>query len=991
MQAFIFPGQGTQRKGMGGSLFDEFTELVEQVDSVLGYSIKALCLHDKDNLLRSTDYSQPAIYVVNELYRQRLQRETNVCADYLAGFSLGEYNALLAAGSFDFLTGLKIVQHRGRLMGRSQGGAMAAVVGITETALRDALIRHRAQDVTLANHNTPHQFVLSGSKVELNRLKPLFQNTPGVEMFSMLNTSGAFHSRYMIEAQRDFHEILRDIPLSSLRIPVISNVTARPYDPGNVKSLMVNQIISPVMWTDTIQYLLAQGVETFTEVGVGGVLTRMIDNIRRHQHQHPVPRVISGTAAPLLKTIQSRCAALPDKDLLIFHDDHTSNRINGATLARTLAVTGRALKNCIGPQERVIMLLPQSLHYGLALLSCWYANAVAVPMAITDPLQLVQKKDILDAVIISCGARYVLTCHSFRQAVVDILGPWDGEVLDIEDWIGDLGHDDPPRPVANEDLALLLYTSGSTGQPKGVMINHAGIHHSARSPLWAIDEQSRVVSWLPQFHAFGLCLGLLAPLAQGATSVILPPEQFIADPIRWFQRMDQYEATHTGAPNFAFDYCCAQVAEDTVARLSLRSLRFLVCGGDMINKDAYDRFTRHFGKAGLQPDVLKPNYGLSEAVPVTLQTPGRPTGLLTLDRQALQSGLIRTANQGKVLVGCGQWDPSTRIVIADPETRLQCPPDRIGEIWIKSPIVAQGYFDDPEQTDATYNGMLADTGEAGFFRTGDLGFIADTQLYVVGREKDVIVANGKKHHCADIETTIRSRVEACRLLCAVFATDQLLHDESRVVVVQEMAAHDVPVFDDTARAIVACVSEASHLQIDDVVFVLPGSIPVTGLTKIRRKICRQQYQDGTLPATWRYLQSEKMKDIQPSSEETSELTRFVARLKAQVFDVELGARALRLKAGSSFGELGLDSIQYIRLARRIEVIFQLPFKPGLLFKHNSCEALAGYLIEQANVRQDAQYPRWKAYRDETVAHWLNACRCDEISIQQTLTMIKGQA
>lgn len=991
MRAFVFPGQGVQKIGMGGSLFDEFRDIVEQVDEILGYSIKTLCLSDPDRRLNLTEYVQPAIYVVNALRYMQLQRDAPVAADYLAGFSLGEHNALWVAGVLDFCAGLRVVETRGRLMGRAEGGAMAAVVGLTESALRDALKRHRARNITLANHNTYRQFVISGDKAELARLASLLEETPGVELFSMLNTSGAFHSPHMAQAKAAFDEFIGGKSWAEPSIPVISNVTALPYAQADIADLMGSQITSPVMWTDTIRYLLERGVDTFIEVGGSGVLTRMIEQIRRESFP-----AAPSSAAPLLRSIQAQCVARSDKALLVYVDDDTDECVSGAMLTRKLTAAGCALMQHVHAQERVILLFPQSFHYGLGLLSCWYANAVAVPVAITDPAQLAQKMDLLRSLVSGSGARCILTDRSFKDAVAGHAESWGCEILDIEDW----ADDEPalataaPRPAAPEDLALLLYTSGSTSQPKGVMLDHAAIDRSAQSPLWGMNENSRVVSWLPQFHAFGICLGLLAPLARGASSVVLRPDQFIADPVRWFERMGQHEATHTGAPNFAFDYCRSQIDRERVSKLSLRSLESLACGGDMIDRDAYERFAAHFAPAGLRADVLRPNYGLSEAGPITLQTLGRPAQALTLDRQALQRGEVQHAPSGKVLMGCGQWDASTRIAIVDPDTRLPCRPDGVGEIWVKSPVVARGYFNDTEQTDATFNGVLADTGEAGFLRTGDLGFLADSQLYVVGREKDVIAVNGKKHHCADIEATILDRVAACRLACAVFATDQIANDEARIVVVQEMApCQDGSRYADIAGAIVACVSETHQIHVDDVVFIPPGHMPVTGSRKIRRKACRQQYQSDSLTIAWRQRTAQyavAARSPRPLSDE-GDASHWMARLQTEVFEHELGAHAAPLQSGVTFSRLGLDSISYIRLARRIEAVFRVPCRPSLLFEKSTCEALARYLMKKTESAQDAVYPRWLAYRDATVMRWLNACMREEASIEQTLTMLKEQA
>ncbi|AKJ29423.1 ACP S-malonyltransferase [Caldimonas brevitalea] len=992
---------------MGKHLFDEFPELVECASDLLGYSIKELCLEDRDGLLDQTEYSQPALYVVNALHYLHARRESEAGPDHVAGFSLGEYNALLAAHAFDFASGLKIVQQRAHFMGQARGGAMAAVVGLAETELRNQLARYCARDLTLANHNTPHQFVLSGSKAELERLKPFFSKMPGVELFAMLKTSGAFHSPAMSEAQQQFEGFLEGVALAELALPVISNVTARPYERDDVKSLMAKQITHPVRWTDTIAYLLDQGVEEFVEVGEGGVLARLIEKIKQDPdtprtrsgpglNAAPAdPAAVSpGTPSPLLATIQARCAARPDKELLIYHDEAGTQAISGAALARKLAAAGSALTAHVAAQDRVVLLFPQGFHYGLGLLACWYANAVAVPTSITDPAELDQKRELLQAVMGGCGARFVLTSTLFEETVRTLVAPWGCQVLNIEDLTAGAAAVAPPRRCRHDDLALLLYTSGSTAQPKGVMLSHEAIRNSATSPLWGLSEQSRVVSWLPQFHAFGICLGLLSPLAHGATSIVFPPAQFVANPVLWFELIDRYQATHTGAPNFVFDYCCKSIDDDALSRLSLRSLQALACGGDVIHKEAYDRFVTRFATStGLSPDVLAPNYGLSEAGPVTLKAPGQPISVMTLDRDALQAGRVSSAEGGKAIVGCGECDPRTRIVIVDPETRQPCPADRVGEVWLKGPVVAQGYFNNAEQTEVTFNGVLSNTGEGGFLRTGDLGFVADRQLYLVGREKDVIVVHGKKHHSSDIETSIRNGVQACHGACAVFAVEQEGGEGMRVVVVQEMPRGlDARFYERTHDEIVTCVSALYQIEIHDLVFIPTGTMPVTGSRKVRRKACRQNYEAALLEVLWCKAQAPVAPVEAVTSRDTTELANVIAVLKQRVLLPELGARAAQLQAGTTFSQLGLDSIRYIRLARKIESIFQVPFKPGQLFKHSTCEALAHHLLQQqTEPTRDVLYPQWRAYRDEGVQRLLDDCLHGRATLQQTLKSIKEGA
>lgn len=281
MSAFLFPGQGAQRKGLGKGLFERFPELTRAADAILGYSIEDLCIHNRDNRLGLTQYTQPAMYVVNALaYRAAVQDE-GARPDFFAGHSLGEYNALWAAGAFDFETGLRLVQKRGELMSQAPPGAMAAVLGLDEDTVQRVLRDHRLSRVFVANLNAPTQIVISGDPGELATATELFERIEDASCIP-LNVSGAFHSPLMDQAQREFAGYLATFHLGDPRTPVIANVTARPYPRGEVRALLARQITSPVRWSESIRYLMGRGETDFDEVGSkDGVLSRMVARIRR--------------------------------------------------------------------------------------------------------------------------------------------------------------------------------------------------------------------------------------------------------------------------------------------------------------------------------------------------------------------------------------------------------------------------------------------------------------------------------------------------------------------------------------------------------------------------------------------------------------------------------------------------------------------------------------------------------------------------------------
>ena len=284
---WVFPGQGTQKRGMGREWFDRFSDRVAEADDLLGYSIRRLCLEDPDSSLSQTDRTQPALFVVSSLaYLARLE-DGEERPDWLAGHSLGECTALFAAGAFDFATGVRLTRQRGELMARERGGGMIAVLGWPAEKLRNFLKEERFDAIDLANLNAPRQTVLSGREADIARCSEALKRARARVV--PLKVSGAFHSRYLRSAQDEFARRLKEVRFASLRIPVIANATARPYEDGEVRETLARQMSSPLRWTDTVEWLLRRPDPSFKEIGPGRVLTGLIRQIKAERRESGTP------------------------------------------------------------------------------------------------------------------------------------------------------------------------------------------------------------------------------------------------------------------------------------------------------------------------------------------------------------------------------------------------------------------------------------------------------------------------------------------------------------------------------------------------------------------------------------------------------------------------------------------------------------------------------------------------------------------------------
>lgn len=275
---FMFPGQGSQAPGMGAGLFERYPDLVAEADAILGYSVKSLCLDNPDGNLGRTDYTQPALYLVDSLSFMAKVEDEKTIPDFVIGHSLGEYAALYASGAFDFASGLKLVQKRGALMNAASGGGMAAILGMDGEAVARALAELGADAIDVANFNSPGQTVISGLKADIEAYAPQMKDK-GAKRVVILPVSGAFHSRYMRPAAEEFESFVSGFSFGRLQIPCIANCSARPYTDDSIAENLVRQIYSSVRWIETVRGLRMQGADTFIEVGPGTVLSGLARQI----------------------------------------------------------------------------------------------------------------------------------------------------------------------------------------------------------------------------------------------------------------------------------------------------------------------------------------------------------------------------------------------------------------------------------------------------------------------------------------------------------------------------------------------------------------------------------------------------------------------------------------------------------------------------------------------------------------------------------------
>jgi acyl-CoA synthetase (AMP-forming)/AMP-acid ligase II len=399
------------------------------------------------------------------------------------------------------------------------------------------------------------------------------------------------------------------------------------------------------------------------------------------------------------------------------------------------------------------------------------------------------------------------------------------------------------------------------------MLSHNNLLHNQGviQEVFSHNAGTILVSWLPLFHDMGLSTNVLQSLFCGGLSVFFAPAAFLQHPLRWLTAISRYRGTSSSAPNFAYELCARKVTTAEKGSLDLSSWKVAVNGAEPVRSDTLDRFVRAFESCGITRRVFFPCYGLAEATLIVSGT--RVSEVPTtrsFHRELLQKGRASEVNDdtGQTLVAVGKPCPGETIFVVDGDGKV-FDEGVTGEIWVASASVAQGYWNDTEATDKTFQARLAD-GRGPFLRTGDLGFFYKGELYVTGRLKDVIIIRGRKHYPQDLEDTIERSHPALRLNAgAVFSVDA--SGEERLIVVHELEARRSPEADysEVFGNIQQAMGAAHGLQICVTVLLKPGAIPRTSSGKIQRSFCKQRFLQGGLTEVARFGRLPPMENAPP--------------------------------------------------------------------------------------------------------------------------------
>ncbi|MEO1563213.1 MAG: ACP S-malonyltransferase [Pseudomonadota bacterium] len=627
--------------------------------------------------------------------------------------------------------------------------------------------------------------------------------------------------------------------------------------------------------------------------------------------------------------------------------DHLdSDRASQKEIAICAVALAGNMRKTVDPGTCVVLALPHGADFVSAFLACCVADVVAVPATPRAWPADTQDADMVWAhyqMCASLGRQCIVLCDPAMQYLLSASA--DAVVGDIKPLNSFLKEIAPSRQaprVKEAATAVLLWTSGSEGRPKGVPLSHGNIWLQARAGQvqWSVKRGSRPVSWLSPNHNFGLHFGALVPFLAAAPCRVMTPQAFTMRPGHWVRAIADHCGTHLAMPNFAFDLCCDTVDVAAVPDMAFADVSHVVCGGEPLQFAAANRFFDHFARLGALYETLQPHYGMSECGSIATLHAGRDP-FIYLETDALAAGrAVPTAGEkrGTVFASVGQPPNGLAITIWDHDRNGPLADGQIGEIFVTSDAVMADYWSEDEHNRAeTFLDLANGTRHA--FRTGDLGFVLDGQLCVTGRSKDVIIQHGKKYYPASLENTVTAALMTqFAVACAVITVSEQSAEE--VILVLGLDASSAT--DNAARLAEEArkaVSEVHHVKLDVVVVVDRDAVFGSATSKLKRGPIKAAYRDGKLPVVWRD-DSARLPPPEPAAQDHSSL---ISKLREQAFRPVLGATADTLAADSDFGTVGLTSLQCARIAGAIEDTFDCDFSPSILFVHTTLRQVARYL------------------------------------------------
>jgi len=631
----------------------------------------------------------------------------------------------------------------------------------------------------------------------------------------------------------------------------------------------------------------------------------------------------------LVEIISKRATVQPDDVVYKYLGDgiNETESFTFKEIDRVARSIAEALSKKLSKGDRVLLLFPQGLQYVAALYGCFYGGFIAIP---AYPPRRNRKMDRINSIIEDSGAAAGLVTEDVFKTIERNFA--EDELLKGMEWFQyeTISTNTNPPALSNlpkpEDVAFIQYTSGSTGNPKGVMITHKNIVYNSdfirRS--FGFDRHTVGMNWLPIFHDMGLVGGIFQAAFLGLINIGMPPVAFLKNPLNWLKAIDKYKATTGGGPNFSFDYCVQKIKPEEVEGLDLSSIKNFYCGGEPVRKKTFEEFPKAFKGAKVRTNQMFAVYGMAETtLIVTGKDPATEPSFVRVDQDALSKNRLVFAPEdakGINLVSNGRVWMDTKVAIVNPETFVEVDENSIGEVWISGPTVAKGYWNKPEENKRTFNAYLSN-GQGPWLRSGDLGFMYQDELYITGRLKDLIIIRGVNYYPNDIEYSIQQSHEAFKPNSgAAFS----IHKDGieKLVIVQELERNYLrnTDFDELMAHIRKTIADEHELEVYSIALIRTGSIPLTSSGKIQRRQTRYEFLTGKLNVVASWQLDEQAPEVEePSFTEPTEdairewLVQWI--MKNQHFKRE------EIDLDTPITSYGIDSLAAVTLEQEISTQF----------------------------------------------------------------------
>lgn len=570
----------------------------------------------------------------------------------------------------------------------------------------------------------------------------------------------------------------------------------------------------------------------------------------------------------LVDLMQYRALVTPDLRMYTYLVDGENQEVSmtAAELNKRAMTIASALHKRGKQHKTALLLYPPGLEFIAGFMGCLYAGVIPIP---AYPPHMRRPTPRIDAIIRNSSTAIAL---STDKLIMDILASADKDSLlpNLEFMATEhlvLTDSFFCLPCKAGDIAFLQYTSGSTADPKGVMVSHRNLMHnmSLIAKYFGLSETTRIVNWLPAYHDMGLIGQLLMSLYLGCELTYMSPVSFMQKPVRWLRAITKYRATYSGAPNFAYELCVEKFNSEIDGDINLSSWSLAFNGAEPVRKETLEKFIRVFAPYGFQANSLAPSYGLAEG---TLYVSGykreQPYTALWLDADLLERDQVvpkaEDSENARAVIACGIVVPEQRTVIVNHKDGELCNEGMIGEIWVSGFSVAQGYWENEEATQLSFQGELVHFPGERFLRTGDLGFIKDNELYITGRIKDVLIVNGRNLYPQDIEFSIQNCHPAVRKEYLAAFQRQRADGSQEIVVVAELnreyrsrskaqehvGERSLQLQNEVLAAARRILMEQYDIHLSDLILIRTGTIPKTSSGKIQRSLTKKWYETGEL-------------------------------------------------------------------------------------------------------------------------------------------------